>query len=309
MNNKPLVIFLVGATASGKSEIALKLARKINAEIISADSMQVYKGMNILSAQPSPGQRKQVKHYLIDVLALGQEYSAAKFREQALVCIEKIIHKKKIPLIVGGTGLYIKALTQGLFAEIGKDIALREKLYAQAKEKGNEYLYKKLKKIDPGSAKKIHLNDLRRIVRAIEAYRVNKIPLSKLKTQIKGLEEQYQVLIFGINQPRQELYRRIEQRIDQMIKRGLVKEVKKIKNKQLSQTAAQALGLKQISAYLNREIDLKTAVDRLKRDTRRFAKRQLTWFRQDKSIIWLDSGPGISSVQISQKIISFLPKS
>jgi len=304
---KPLVIFLVGPTASGKSQVSVELARKINAEIISCDSMQVYRGMDVLSGKLSKRQRKGIVHHLIDIQEPKKEYNVSMFQTQALKLIKKIYSRNKIALIVGGTGLYARALTRGLFADKGQDILLRKRLYKQAQQKGNDYLYKQLEKIDPKTAAGIHPHNLRRVIRAIEAYKVNKIRLSELKTKSKGLGQDYQVKIFGLRWPREQLYKRIEKRVDAMFINGIVKEVEKLSKLQLSQTAKQALGLKQVLSYLNKECILTQAKDKLKQDTRRFAKRQLTWFRQEKDVAWIDvEAKGYSPEGIASQICILL---
>ncbi len=301
---KPLVIFLVGPTASGKSEAAVKLAELINAEIISADSMQVYLGMDIISAKPSQKELKIIPHHLIDIISPSQEYSAAIFRGRALKIIEQVIKRKKVPLITGGTGLYVQALTQGLFEDKGKDEALRKKLFAQAEEKGSAYLYERLKELDPQAAEKIHPNNTRRVIRALEAYEVNKTMLSQLKAKREGLDRFYQVNMFGIERDREKLYRRIEARVDSMFEQGLVKEVEELSREKLSQTAEQALGIKQIMPYLKGTCSLEEAKEMLKRDTRRFAKRQLTWFRKEKGIVWIKADDNTSSEELARRIYS-----
>ncbi len=303
---KPMIIFLVGPTASGKSGAANELAREINAEIVSADSMQVYRGMDILSAKPDIKEQKQISHYLIDILEPSEEYSAAIFRNKALKCIEDIIARKKIPLFVGGTGLYVKALTKGLFSDNGKDEKLRKELAQEAKHKGNACLYERLQAVDPRAAEKIHPNDMRRIIRALEVYELSSRTITELKTEIEGLDEKYEFKIFAIERERRELYGRIELRVEKMFEAGLVDEVKRLIALPLSHTAKQALGIKQISAYLNKECSLDFAKDLLKRDTRRFAKRQLTWFRAEKDIVWTPAEPETTPQELSAKILSFL---
>ncbi|MBI4846538.1 MAG: tRNA (adenosine(37)-N6)-dimethylallyltransferase MiaA [Candidatus Omnitrophica bacterium] len=300
--NKPLVIFLVGPTASGKSDIALELAVLINGEIISADSMQVYRGMDILSAKPEQRMREKIPHHLIDCLDANEEYSAAVFRERALKQIEDIHKRDKIPLIAGGTGLYVKTLARGIFSDKGKDEQLRKDLAKELKEKGKEQLYARLKLLDPASAEKIHPNDTRRIIRALEVYEVNQVPLSALKNNKEGMETLYTLKMFAVEWQRSILYQRIETRIDQMLEQGLVEEVKRLKDKQLSHTAEHALGIKQISAYLKEECSLEQAVNFLKRDTRRFAKRQMTWFRADKGIVWISADDDKSAFEIAKEI-------
>lgn len=303
---KPLILFLVGPTASGKSIVANELALHINAEIISADSMQVYKGMDILSAKPTLKEQKKIRHHLIDILEPSQEYSAAIFRNNALRCIEEIIARKKVPLFVGGTGLYVKALTKGLFSDNGKDEQLRKELAQEAKHKGNEYLYERLKAVDPKAAEKIHPNDMRRVIRALEVYEISSRTITELKTEIEGLDKKYEFKIFAIERERRKLYERIESRVDKMFDDGVEAEVKKLLEFDLSHTAIQAIGIKQISAYLNKEYSLDFAKDLIKRDTRRFAKRQLTWFRAEKDIVWVRAASVDTASSIASKILSLL---
>ncbi|MCG2711598.1 MAG: tRNA (adenosine(37)-N6)-dimethylallyltransferase MiaA [Candidatus Omnitrophica bacterium] len=303
---KPLVLFLVGPTASGKSSVAEELARQIGAEIISADSMQVYRGMDILSAKPTLCQRKAVPHYLVDILDPTEQYSAAVFREKALKALEEITGRGKIPLVVGGTGLYIKSLTRGLFIDKGKDEQLRKALEKEAKHRGIEHLYERLKEVDPEAAGKIHPNDLRRVVRALEAYEVNSMTITELKGNMEGLDEKYDFKIFAIDRVRGELYERIELRVDKMFEAGLLEEIKNLLKVPLSHTAKQAIGINQISAYLNKECSQDEAKELIKRDTRRFAKRQLTWFRAEKDIIWIKAESIDTDEAIASKILSLL---
>ncbi|MBU0633950.1 MAG: tRNA (adenosine(37)-N6)-dimethylallyltransferase MiaA [Candidatus Omnitrophica bacterium] len=284
-----LVVFIVGPTASGKSQVALELAKKINAEIISADSMQVYKGMDILSGKLSPARRKGVKHHLIDILKPSEDYNAAMFVERACSLIKDIYKRSKIPLVAGGTGMYVRALLGGMFGQEITDPLLRVELYKRAELEGAVQMYEQLKKLDPQATLEIHPNNLRRVVRALEVNMRQEKRFSELKAGAKGIEREYRIKMFGINWPREKLYQRIEQRVDEMFKAGIVCEVKGLKKIKLSRTAAQALGIKQISAYLNGQCSEEEAKTTLKRDTRRFAKRQMTWFRnQEKDIFWLD---------------------
>ena len=290
MKNKklPKVITIVGPTAVGKTSLSVKLAKKIKGEIISADSMQAYKGMDIVSQIPTKTERKKAPHHLVGFLKVEDEYSASEFSKLARKKIKDIIKRKKIPIIVGGSGLYIKALIEGVFPSKGKDLKLRKKLEKIKKEKGSLFLHNKLKKIDPDAARKIHPNDTKRIIRAIEIFEVEKKTKTILKKHTKGIEEKYDIRFFGIAMDRKTLYERINKRVDSMFRKGLVKEVKKLLKKNLSLTSKKALGIKQVENYLKNEYDLEKAKDLLKRDTRRFAKRQLTWFRPDKRIMWID---------------------
>lgn len=282
------IIVIVGPTAIGKTSLAIKLAKKIKAEIISADSMQAYKGMDILSQKPTPPELKTVPHHLVSFLDPEYEYNAAIFTRKSKKIIKDIIKKGKIPIIVGGSGLYVKALVNGIFPSKGKNKLLRKKLEKIASVKGSLFLYNRLKKVDPTAARAIHPNDARRIIRALEIYEVDKKTKTSLKRKTKGIKEKYEVKVFGLKTTREKLYGRINKRVDLMFKKGLVKEIKKLLGLHLSITAGQALGIKEIRCYLDKTYDIDNAKEILKRNTRRLAKRQFTWFRADKEIRWLD---------------------
>jgi tRNA dimethylallyltransferase len=282
------VIFLVGPTAVGKTDASTYLARLINAEIISCDSMQVYKGMDIGTQKPKASQRKKIPHHLIDVISPSRNFSVAEFRKRALVCIKKIRNKGKIPLFVGGTALYMKALIDGLFPAPPADTRLRKRLLAQEEKNGRGFLYKKLLKIDLQAAKTLHPNDTRRIIRALEVYIKTRKTVSELKKQTKGLMGSYDVKIFALNLKRQELYNRIDRRVDKMFREGLIDECRRLKKKRVSMTASKALGYKEVFDYLGSKISLAEAKETIKKNTRHFAKRQLSWFRNDKRLVWVD---------------------
>ena len=284
------VIFIVGPTAIGKTCLAVELAKKIGGEIISADSMQGYKGMDILSQKPAKNEQKKVPHHLISFLKAQDEYSAANFSKLARKKIEEIIKRQKTPIVVGGSGLYVKALIDGVFPSRGKDEYLRKELQRLAEDKGNLFLYNRLKKIDPASAAKIHPNDLKRVIRAIEIYELEKVTKTGLKEKTKGIKDKYDIKIFGLIADREKLYQRINKRVDLMFRKGLVKEVEKLLRGTLSITSSQALGIKEVKGFLEKEYGIAKAKEILKRNTRRFAKRQLTWFRPDSRIVWLDAG-------------------
>ena len=279
------VIFLVGPTASGKTRLSLKLAMKLNAEIISCDSMCVYKGMDILTSKLSAGDREKIKHHLIDIIQPTREFSVAEYRSMALEKIEEILARKKTPLFVGGSGLYVKAVIDGLFPSAEKDLSFRKKQEALAEKYGKSYLYKRLWKIDPDRAKKIHPNDLRRVIRALEIYHTEKKRPSELEIDTKPLK--YGFKIFGLKLDRNELYKNIDDRADQMFKRGIVEEVRKLSKKKLSMTSRKALGYNEILGYLKGKYSLEEAKELLKKNTRHFAKKQLTWFGGDKRIRWI----------------------
>jgi tRNA dimethylallyltransferase len=284
---KPLTAFILGPTGAGKSDFAVSLAKRIDGEIISCDSMQVYKGMRIISQQPKPELLKAVPHHLIAMLNPSMEWSAASFMERTRKIARDIAAKKKIPIVVGGTGLYARALIKGLFPSPPKDEKFRKALYKEAKEKNNNVLYNRLLKIDPAYASKIHSNDLRRIIRALEVYKLTSKPISKHHTLSQGIEKEYNILIFVLNRNRKELYRTIDERIEKMFADGIVREVKKLRRQRMSKTAKAALGYKEVDGYIRRKYSLKEAKELLKKNTRHYAKRQLTWFRKEQGARWL----------------------
>ncbi|TAN60221.1 tRNA (adenosine(37)-N6)-dimethylallyltransferase MiaA [bacterium] len=284
------IFFLVGPTAIGKSALAIRLAKKLNCEIISLDSMQIYKGLDILSSKPSKSMRKAIAHHLLDIASPNQNFDAARYRKSALKKIEEIYSRGKIPLFTGGTGLYMSVLIDGIFKEVKTNEALREKLYAQAKRRGGDYLHRKLKGVDKAAAGKIHPHDLRRIIRALEVYQLTGKPISELWKKRSGLSGKYDIKIFGLNKDRQDLYNDINARVEKMFQNGLVNEVKKLLKEKLSLTCAQAIGIKEISGYLEGVYDLAGARELLKKNTRNYAKRQLTWFKKDKRVRWIDAG-------------------
>ena len=285
------VIVIVGPTASGKTSLSIELAKRINGEIISADSMQIYRYMDIGTAKPDADEMSGIKHYLIDEIYPDEEFSVAKYRELAIKYINKIIKEGRHPVIAGGTGLYINSLVYNInFSETISDWPLREQLKKESEEKGSRYLHNKLMEIDPEAAVKIHENDIKRIIRAIEVFKHTNKPIS-LHQQLSRLEPPpYNYLIFGLRMERARLYERIEKRVDIMFERGLVNEVRKLQEMGYERniTAMQGLGYKEIFAYLRGEATLDEAKFIIKRDTRHYAKRQLTWFKRLENIHWMD---------------------
>ncbi|MBN2097278.1 MAG: tRNA (adenosine(37)-N6)-dimethylallyltransferase MiaA [Candidatus Omnitrophica bacterium] len=300
------VVCLVGPTAAGKSELALALAKKLNGEIISCDSMQIYRGIDIASGKPTKTQSRRIKHHLIDILKSSREYNAARFQAEAKKIIKKIHQQGKLPLLVGGTGLYLRALLDGLFKGPGQSIAWRRKFYQQAQKHGPAYLHQKLQKIDPEAARSIHPHDLRRIVRALEVYQTTKQPISELRKKTEGLRADYDWFIFGLNRPRHELYQRIERRVESMFRRGLAAEIKRLSRQKISQTAQALLGYKEISGWLNGEYSKEKAKELLKRNTRHYAKRQLSWFRKEKDLEWIEIREWDNPKLVANKIIALL---
>jgi len=271
------VYFLVGPTASGKTELSVKLAKKLDAEIISCDSMCVYKGMDVLTSKPSAGIRKKIKHHLIDLIPPTKEFSSVEYRALALKAVEEIFSRGRTPLFVGGSGLYVKAVVDGIFPSAKKDTRFRKKQESLAKKYGKLYLYNKLKRIDPASAQKIHPNNLRYVIRALEIYHTEKKKPSEARKNREPLK--YKVKIIRVNPDRAELYKNIDSRVEEMFASGIVNEVKKLSKSKLSLTAKGALGYKEVLGYLKGEYSIETAKELLKKNTKHLAKRQITWFR------------------------------
>lgn len=287
---KPLIV-LTGPTAAGKTHLSIALAKAVNGEIISADSMQVYKYMDIGSAKIRPEEMQGVKHYLVDELLPEEEFHIVKFQQMAKAAMEEIYAKGKVPILVGGTGFYIQAVTKDIdFTQADQEDGYRRELEQLAAEKGNDYLHTMLQEVDPVSAKEIHANNVKRVIRALEFYHQNQSPISAHNQEQKGNETPYNLAYFVLNVPRELLYKRIDDRIDEMLEEGLLEEVEQLKKRgcHRGMVSMQGLGYKEILAYLEGEYPLEEAVRVLKRDTRHFAKRQLTWFRREKETIWMN---------------------
>lgn len=287
---KPLII-LTGPTAVGKTKLSIALAKAVNGEIISADSMQVYRYMDIGTAKIKQEEMDGVPHYLVNELDPDEEFHVVEFQKRAKVAMETIYSKGKIPIIVGGTGFYIQAIVNDIdFSEADEDTAYRLQLHELAEENGNQYLHQMLEQVDPESAKSIHYNNVKKVIRALEFYHHTGLPISKHNLEQSQKESPYNFAYFVLNQSRELLYKRIEERIDIMIRDGLIDEVSKLKNMGYTKelVSMQGLGYKEILYYLNNEISLQEALYRLKRDTRHFAKRQITWFKREKEVIWLN---------------------
>ena len=287
---KPLIV-LTGPTAVGKTSLSISLAKAVNGEIISADSMQVYKGMDIGSAKIRKEEMQGVTHYLVYILEPEEEFHIVKFQELAKAALEEIYAKGKIPILVGGTGFYIQAVTRDIdFTQAEQETSYREELEQFAKEKGAEYLHEKLREVDSKSAENIHANNVKRVIRALEFYHQNGTPISEHNEEQKQQTSPYNLAYFVLTAPREILYERIDRRVDQMMEEGLLEEVKSLRERgcHRGMVSMQGLGYKEILAYLEGEYPLEEAVRILKRDTRHFAKRQLTWFRREQDVIWVD---------------------
>ena len=287
---KPEVYVIGGPTASGKSKLAVELAKKINGEIISADSMQIYKEMNIGTAKITKEEMQGIKHYLIDIVSPNERYSVSNFKNDAELAIEEILKKGKTPIIVGGTGLYIDSLIYGIeFQDEEIDTEYREKLNKIAENEGLEKLYNKAKEIDPEAMKKISINDKKRIIRVLEIYHKTGKTKTKQEIESRKKELKYNFKVFAIDMDREKLYSRIEKRVDMMVDEGLIGEVKGILEKYNQfPTAMQGLGYKETVEYLQNKISKEEMIEKIKKETRHYAKRQLTWFRKNKTTIWLD---------------------
>lgn len=286
MENK--VIIIVGPTASGKTALSIEIAKKLDTEIISADSMQIYKNMDIATAKPNVSEMQGIKHHLIDFLDASEKFSVAKYKELCYECIDNILKKGKVPVIVGGTGLYIDAVLNNTVFLEQQDNDIRIKLEEECDKNGIESLYKKLEEVDYESAQKLHLSDKKRIIRALEVY----YSTGKTKTEQNELshkeKSRFDFCILGLNALNRDfLYERINKRVDLMISEGLIDEARNFYNNDYSATAVQAIGYKELKPYLENRSSFEDAAEKLKMETRRYAKRQLTWFRRNPYINWL----------------------
>jgi len=303
------VIAVVGPTAAGKTELSLKIADEFDAEIISADSMQIYKNMDIGTAKVSKEIQNKVQHHQIDIITPEEDYSVADYQEDVDPIIENIFQKNKLPLIVGGTGLYIKAVLEGFsLPDMDPDEELREKLRKEAKKNGNEYVHDKLKDIDPKLADKLHPNDVRRVIRGIEIYKLTGHNKSYYKKKQKEAPPRYSSIKIGLTRNRKELYDRINKRVQKMIKEGLIEEAKNIYNNydlDKNSTARQAIGYKELFKYFDDKIKKEEAIRLIKRNTRRYAKRQLSFFKRDKSIKWYNLSK-INKKTLENKVLNYL---
>ena len=291
MKKEPLVI-LTGPTAVGKTKLSIALAKAIGGEIISADSMQVYRHMDIGSAKIRLEEMEGIPHYLVDVLEPWEEFHVVRFQQMAKEAMKKIREHGHIPILVGGTGFYIQAIVKDIDFTENEASPYREELTRLAEEKGADFLYEKLQKVDPKSAQIIHAHNVKRIIRALEFYQMTGKKISEHNTEQRERSSPYQFAYFVLQDERAKLYKRIEARIDEMLQDGLIEEVTALKEMGLKRgmVSMQGLGYKEILAYLDGECTLEEAVEILKRDTRHFAKRQITWFKREEEVIWLDKG-------------------
>jgi len=287
---KPLII-LTGPTSVGKTETSIQLAKAVNAEIISADSVQVYKQMNIGSAKITAEEMDGVPHHLIDVLEPDEPFHVERFKRMAMEAMDKIYQKNRIPIVVGGTGFYIQALLYDIdFAQAKEDMAYRMELEELATKHGAIYLHDMLRNVDSISAEAIHPNNIKRVIRALEYFKETKTPISAHNEQQRQNESPYRFVYFVLNDERDKLYERINQRVDKMMETGLLEEVKSLQAQGYGRdlVSMQGIGYKEIYAYLDGECTLDKAIEQIKLDTRHFAKRQVTWFKREKDVMWIN---------------------
>ncbi len=294
---KPKVVVICGPTASGKTALSIELAKQINGEIVSADSMQIYKDMDIGTAKPTTEEMQGIQHYLLDFVLPDKRYSVAQYKQDSKKAIKTILEKGKVPILVGGTGLYVDSLIYEIeYNDIKLDEEYRKKLEDIVEKQGLEVLYEQAKKIDPQAMKKISKNDKKRIMRVLEIYKATGKTKTEQEIESRQKPVEYEYKVYAINWDREKLYQRINKRVDIMIEQGLVEEVKNILKKYKTfPTAMQGLGYKEVVDYLDGKYTKEEMIEKIKMETRRYAKRQLTWFRKNKQTIWLDGTDDIQN--------------
>ena len=303
------VLAIVGPTASGKTEIALSVAARLNAEIISADSRQIYKYVPIATAVPTKNELSMVKHYFIEELELDEEFNAGEYGKAGREIISNIFVRGKIPIVVGGSGLYLKSLIEGFFEGKTEDKEIREKLERRVVDEGKEPLYSELMRVDPESALKMDVTKFRRVIRALEVYYVTGKKMSDI--QKEKINVGFDTIQIGLNLQRDYLYERINNRVDKMIEIGLIDEIKLLKEKGYhykTQYSLNTVGIKEVFKYLEGDFTFDKMSEQIKQNSRRYAKRQMTWFRKDKKIIWVDVLQNSSLESISEKIVTIYNK-
>jgi tRNA dimethylallyltransferase len=304
-SQRRVVILLVGPTAVGKTELSLRIARVLKGEIVSADSRQLYKHMDIGTAKPSLEQQSLVRHHCIDLLAPDEYYSAGEYGRHSRKVIDVLLNQGKVPIVVGGSGLYIRALVDGFFDPHVYNGEIRRKLRERLEALGPEGLHGQLKSVDHEAAGRIHPNDGQRIIRALEVYEITKRPLSDLQKESMEKKADFTPLFIGLNRSREELHRRIDRRVDEMIERGLIDEVKRLSEMGFDRSlnSMQTVGYQEVFSFLDGEIDLEEAIHLLKKNSRRYAKRQLTWFKRDSRVRWFALSEGEDLTPIMNRIM------
>jgi tRNA dimethylallyltransferase len=304
--DRPRLVILLGPTGAGKSRLAMEIAEAVGGEIISADSMQVYKHMDIGTDKPTPEEQEKVRHHLIDLVFPDQPFHAGLYRSLGQKTVDQLHGDGKPTCVVGGTGLYIKTLTRGLFPSPPIDPGVRERLKREGEEKGSDVLFQRLKEVDPETASKLHPHDLFRIGRALEVFESAGVPVSLLRGEHHFGDSPYRLLKIGLKMDREKLYRRIEERVDRMIERGFLKEVRGLLERGYGPQLKpmQGLGYKQLISFIRKEIGWDEAIRQIKRDTRHYAKRQWTWFQADPEVCWRDQS--VDRERTFNEVISFL---
>lgn len=300
---------VVGPTASGKTALAVALAKQFNGEVVSADSMQIYRKLNIGTAKPTEEEMQGVPHHMLDVADPGESYSVSRYEKEATACVEDILSRGKLPILCGGTGLYVDALIRGGgFLESGVDSGLRAQLEAEWDAQGGEAMLAKLASFDPDSANRLHLNDRKRIVRAIEVYLQTGITITEHNARTAAQPPRYDAVMIGLRtDPRQILYSRIDRRVTKMLEAGLEQEARQLlESGDLAGTAAQAIGYKEMLSYFRGEATLEQAADLIRQKSRNYAKRQLTWFQRDSRVHWITYNQPESEAEVFRIATNFL---
>ncbi len=305
INKKPLVVAVVGPTGSGKTRLAIDICKRLNGEVVSADSMQIYRKISIATAKPTKEEQEEVPHHLIDILEPWESFSVAEYVERANECIADIQARGKLPVLVGGTGLYVKALAENLvFSEESTDEEYRVQLQRMADEHGVETVYDLLKEVDSECAQNIHCNNLVKVIRSLEAYKLTGKTAKEREVMSRSEEPKFDTIMFGITfSDRKKLYDRIDMRVDMMMEQGLLQEIESLKDIEFSKTATQAIGYKELMPYLAGECPLEDCVELIKKRSRNYAKRQFTWFRNQADVQWLVADDYMSSDEMAQDAV------
>ena len=301
------IIVITGPTASGKTDISFLLAKELGAQIISCDSMLIYREAKIITSKPKSIMLDEIKHHFIDIISVSEPYNVFDYYKNATSKINELVNNNIPVVLCGGSGLYLKAVIDGIFDGVSRDEDYREELEERAKKEGNESLFEELKKVDPDTAKKISINDTKRIIRALEVYHLTGEPLSQKKSQAQGLWGKMPIKIFGIRLKRDKLYERINERVEEMLLEGAIDEVKELLKLDLSMTASKMIGIEEIGKFLKGECSLEQAKDEMKKNTRNFAKRQSTWFRAEERIEWIDADD-LDTCQIKEVVLDEIAK-
>ena len=301
------IVFVTGPTAVGKTDVSVRLALAVSGEIVNADALQVYREVSIASGRPGPNVTKKVPHHLFGMISVTQNFDVAVYNRMAREAVRDIQRRGKVPIVTGGSGMYVRVLLDGIFEQEGTDARVRRRLEDQARRPGGDTaLHARLSKVDPQAAGKIHPHDTRRIVRALEVYETLGRPISAFHQGHEGFWNHDDVSLFCLNRERSQLYERINQRVTQMFQAGLLEEVKSLEGLPLSRTARTMIGIREVRGYLAGEYDWEAAKDLMRRNTRRYAKRQMTWFRKESRLTWMTIGPGETAGAIAERILTGL---